>query len=84
MSDSPYAIFKYLISTPKKEKKIFPNKAYQREFRRLFGNSKFDYVMDFSGYSMFWSNLLLATEPKKKLRKLKVSEKFVTVITYLI
>ena len=53
-----------IIST--KEEKIFPNKAYQREFRRLFGNSKFDYVMDFSGYSMFWSNLLLATESKKK------------------
>lgn len=49
-----------------KEEKIFPNKAYQREFRRLFGNSRFDYVMDFSGYSMFWSNLLLATDSKKK------------------
>lgn len=49
-----------------KEEKIFPNKAYQREFRRLFGNSHFDYVMDFSGYSMFWSNLLLATDSKKK------------------
>lgn len=50
----------------KREEKIFPQKAYQREFRRLFGNSKFDYVMDFSGYSMFWSNLLLATPSKKK------------------
>src|SRR5699024_1492891 len=39
---------------------------YQREFRRLFGNSQFDYVMDFSGYSMFWSNILLATPSKKK------------------
>lgn len=50
----------------KKEEKIYPNKAYEREFRRLFGNSQFDYVIDFSGYSMFWSNLLLATESKKK------------------
>ncbi|MCD8880527.1 glycosyltransferase [Mammaliicoccus sciuri] len=49
-----------------KEEKVFPFKAYQREFRRLFGNSEFDYVIDFSGYSMFWSNLLLGTESKKK------------------
>lgn len=53
-----------MIST--KEEKIYPEKAYQREFRRLFGNSQFDYVMDFSGYSMFWSNLILATPSKKK------------------
>lgn len=49
-----------------KEEKLFPKKAYEREFRRLFGNSKFDYVIDFSGYSMFWSNILLATPSKKK------------------
>jgi len=49
-----------------KEEKLYPEKAYKREFRRLFGNSKFDYVIDFSGYSMFWSNLLLATTSKKK------------------
>lgn len=50
----------------KKEEKIFPEKAYKREFRRIFGNSVFDYVIDFSGYSMFWANLLLATNSKKK------------------
>lgn len=48
------------------EERVYPKKAYKREFRRLFGNSKFDYVIDFSGYSMFWSNLLLATDSKKK------------------
>src|SRR5699024_5446970 len=50
----------------KKEEKIFPEKAYKREFRRIFGNSVFDYVIYFSGYSMFWANLLLATNSKKK------------------
>ncbi|MDO5374986.1 MAG: glycosyltransferase [Staphylococcus rostri] len=49
-----------------RERRLYPEKAYQREFRRLFGNSEFDYVIDFSGYSMFWSNLLLATPSKKK------------------
>ncbi|UXR78203.1 glycosyltransferase [Staphylococcus sp. IVB6227] len=49
-----------------KESLLYPDKAYRREFRRLFGNSRFDYVIDFSGYSMFWSNLILATPSKKK------------------
>lgn len=49
------------------EKLLYPKKAYQREFRKIFGNAKFDYVIDFSGYSMFWSKILLGTESKKKL-----------------
>jgi len=49
------------------ERTIFPKYAYSREFRRLFGNTQFDIVIDFSGYSMFWSNLLLSTKSDKKL-----------------
>lgn len=49
------------------ERKLYPKKAYKREFRRIFGNVKFDTVIDFSGYSMFWSNILLATKSTKKL-----------------
>ncbi|PTI80743.1 teichoic acid biosynthesis protein [Staphylococcus xylosus] len=49
------------------EKIIYPKAAFEREFRKIFGNSKFDYVVDFSGYSMFWSKILLGTESKKKL-----------------
>ncbi|MCS4487112.1 glycosyltransferase [Staphylococcus americanisciuri] len=49
------------------EKKLYPNDVYKREFRKIFGNAKFDYVIDFSGYSMFWSKILLGTESKKKL-----------------
>ena len=29
------------------------------EWKRCFGNSKFDFVVDFSGYSPFWSTLML-------------------------
>lgn len=48
------------------EKKIYPRKVYEREFRKIFGNSHFDYVIDFSGYSMFWANLILASQSKRK------------------
>lgn len=49
------------------EKIIYPKSTFEREFRKIFGNSKFDYVVDFSGYSMFWSKIILGTESKKKL-----------------
>ena len=35
--------------------------------RKVFGHSQFDYAIDFSGYSMFWANLILATKVKRKL-----------------
>lgn len=46
---------------------IFPKKAYVREHTRLFGNSKFDYVIDFSGYSLFWAKYLIVADAKKKI-----------------
>ncbi|UBH16501.1 glycosyltransferase [Macrococcus armenti] len=49
------------------EQKLYPNKLYEREMRKIFGNSKFDYVIDYSGYAMFWSNLLLSTNAKRKI-----------------
>lgn len=33
------------------------DKAFKREARRLFGNTKFDYVVDYTGYSTYWSLL---------------------------
>lgn len=49
------------------EKNIYPKELYAREFKKIFGISRFDYVIDFSGYSMFWPKILLSTESKKKL-----------------
>lgn len=46
---------------------IYPDKLYEREFRKLFGNAVFDYAIDFSGYAMFWSSLVLASHAKRKL-----------------
>ena len=48
-------------------KKLYPERAYKREQKRLFGNTHFDYVIDFSGYSLFWAKYLLATESKLKI-----------------
>lgn len=44
---------------------IFPKKTYQREFRRIWGESEFDYVIDFDGYNNFHSSLCLIPEAKQ-------------------
>lgn len=46
------------------EKKA-PVHAYKREMRRLIGDAKFDYGVDFGGYNKFWS-LLFAFSGFKK------------------
>ncbi|PEQ82867.1 CDP-glycerol--glycerophosphate glycerophosphotransferase [Bacillus sp. AFS006103] len=48
-------------------KKLYPETAYKREFRRIVGKSQFDYAIDFSGYSLFWAKYLLASNAKKKI-----------------
>lgn len=35
-------------------------RAWSREWRRIFGEARFDYVIDFSGYAPFWGRLLQA------------------------
>ncbi|PCF51601.1 glycosyltransferase [Staphylococcus delphini] len=48
------------------EQRIYPKTLFEREFRKIFGDSQFDYAIDYSGYAMFWSNLILASGAKKK------------------
>lgn len=48
-------------------KTIYPDKMYKREFKRIFGKANFDYIIDYSGYSMFWASLVLAGTAKKKM-----------------
>ncbi|MCM3585207.1 CDP-glycerol glycerophosphotransferase family protein [Mesobacillus maritimus] len=48
-------------------KRLYPEKSYMREHARLFGKSQFDYVIDFSGYSLYWAKFLLAAKAKKKI-----------------
>lgn len=47
--------------------KFYPEKGYQRESSRLFGNIKYDVAIDFSGYSYFWAKYLLNVGAQKKL-----------------
>lgn len=47
--------------------RMFPHDMFDREFHRCFGDSHFDYVIDFSGYSPFFSMLLLHAKNAKKL-----------------
>lgn len=48
-------------------KKYFPKEAYYRESKRLFGNSTFDAVVDFSGYSYFWAKYLVVMDAEVKI-----------------
>lgn len=48
-------------------KYVYPKKMYEREFVRCFGNSRFDSVVDYSGYGSFYSILLLSAKNAKKL-----------------
>lgn len=48
-----------------KSKAFFPSKLYEREIRRIIGNSEFDIGIDFGGYNILWS-LLIAFGPFKK------------------
>ncbi|MEH7307282.1 CDP-glycerol glycerophosphotransferase family protein [Neobacillus drentensis] len=48
-------------------KKLYPDKAYKREYNRLSGRAQFDYAIDFSGYSLYWAKYLLASDAKKKI-----------------
>ncbi len=48
-------------------KKIYPKAMYDREYTRCFGDSRFDAVIDYSGYGSFYSILLLSAQKAKKL-----------------
>lgn len=47
-------------------KKIFPTKLYEREYRRIFGQLKFDIAIDYSGYVPFWSLIFSHCKAIKK------------------
>ncbi len=43
---------------PSQESLDIYNKTYSREFKRIFGYAKFDYVVNFEGYNVFWQSVL--------------------------
>ncbi|WP_122645227.1 CDP-glycerol glycerophosphotransferase family protein [Enterococcus mediterraneensis] len=48
-------------------RRFYPEKAYQREARRIIGGAAFDAAIDFSGYSFYWGKLISAMEARKKV-----------------
>lgn len=44
---------------------LLPREMYKREFRRCFGNSKFDKLINFTGYSPFYSYLFICNDGEK-------------------
>lgn len=45
---------------------LYPAEFYRYEYRRCFGDAKFDYTIDFSGFSSFWANVYLNAPSGKK------------------
>src|SRR5690554_7080709 len=48
------------------EFKAIYSSAYKREFRRLFSEQRFEAVIDFHGYPLFWASLFAFSEQGKK------------------
>jgi hypothetical protein len=46
---------------------LCPTKMYQMEYHRCFGDSKFDTIVDFSGFSAFYANILHTQVESRKL-----------------
>lgn len=46
-------------------KSVYPDELMSLEFRRAFGDTEFDYIVDFCGYSRFYAPMLLAGPAKK-------------------
>ncbi|MCR3921614.1 MAG: CDP-glycerol glycerophosphotransferase family protein [Firmicutes bacterium] len=48
-------------------KKLFPQQLFAREFQRCFGDSRFDYIVDFSGYGPFFNYLMMQAQDAKRI-----------------
>lgn len=46
---------------------VFPIEFYRNEYKRCFGKIDFDYIVEFSGYSVFFACLYLSQKNPKKL-----------------
>ncbi|MFL4475782.1 CDP-glycerol glycerophosphotransferase family protein [Paeniglutamicibacter sp. MACA_103] len=49
---------------PGRDHRASPDPVWDREWSRCFGDSRFDYIVDFSGYGPFWDFILLRGKAK--------------------
>lgn len=43
----------------------FPKNIFELEFKRTYGDCKFDYILNYSGYSGYWSNIYYTQKNSK-------------------
>ncbi|MGN0521726.1 MAG: CDP-glycerol glycerophosphotransferase family protein [Eubacterium sp.] len=46
---------------------VFPSEFYNSEFKRSFGDCKFDYLVNFSGFNAFWTYIYLSQKKPKHI-----------------
>ncbi len=52
---------------PRHAEAAWERRLWENEWRRCFGDARFDTVIDFSGYSRFWTELVLHSPPARRL-----------------
>ncbi|HEY4225283.1 MAG TPA: glycosyltransferase [Pseudolysinimonas sp.] len=52
---------------PGHAEEAWERRLWEDEWRRCLGDARFDAVIDFSGYSRFWSEILLHSPPARRL-----------------
>lgn len=57
----------HLKGVQKGKEDKYPNEIYQRDARRLLGKQRFDVAIDFSGYSLHWSKVILAAKADRRV-----------------
>lgn len=53
--------------TEEENPELYPSDFYNCEFKRSFGDVKFDYLINFSGFNAFWTNIYLSQKDTKKI-----------------
>lgn len=61
------------------------NSTWKTEFKRIFGNARFDYIVNFEGYTNFWCSLFSAQEgiPKTIFQHNDMFEEYMQKYPYL-
>ncbi|MCF5716838.1 CDP-glycerol glycerophosphotransferase family protein [Aeromonas veronii] len=52
------------FTLPNEEMLALWQRSWKMEFKRIFGNARFDYIVNFEGYSTFWSALFSSVNNK--------------------
>lgn len=67
IKESYLDLYSHVKGLNRKFNRLFPERAYRREVTRLLGTLSFDTVIDFSGYSLYGTKLLLNVPAAKRV-----------------